>query len=180
MPMPMNMIKSNISLLLITASLSGLFFTAAAKAGTPEDRVKTAIVYKITKFVTWPKKKQSLTLCILGEGSINGELIKINRKSSMGRRLSVTHKDLNAPVDKLCDILYLHSIDQASSSKITSSLKGKPILTISDSRSFAEQGGSIGLARKGKKINFTINKSTVDASGLNISSQLQNLAKVID
>ncbi|WP_257288174.1 MULTISPECIES: YfiR family protein [unclassified Endozoicomonas] len=180
MPMPINMIKSKISLLLITASLSGMFFTSAAKAGTPEDMVKTAIVYKITKFVTWPKKKQSLTLCIMGEGSINSELTKINRKSSMGRRLSVTHKDLNAPVDKLCDILYIHSIDQASSSKMTRSLKGKPILTISDSRSFAEQGGLIGLARKGKKISFTINKSSVDASGLKISSQLKSLAKVIE
>lgn len=180
MPMPTNMIKSKITLLLLTASLSGMFSTSAAKAGTPEDMVKTAIVYKITKFVTWPKKKQSLTLCIMGEGSINSELTKINRKSSMGRRLSVTHKDLNAPVDKLCDILYIHSIDQASSSKMTRSLKGKPILTISDSRSFAEQGGLIGLARKGKKISFTINKSSVDASGLKISSQLKSLAKVIE
>ncbi|WP_172806743.1 YfiR family protein [Endozoicomonas arenosclerae] len=180
MPMPMNMIKSNISLLMITASLTAIFFIPAAIAGTPEDKVKTAIVYKLTKFVTWPKKKQSLTLCILGEGTINSELTKINRKISMGRRLSVTHKDLNAPVDKLCDILYIHNVDQASSSKITNNLKGKPILTISDSRSFAEQGGLIGLARKGKKINFTINKSSADASGLNISSQLKNLAKVIE
>ncbi|WP_448218476.1 YfiR family protein [Endozoicomonas sp. 2B-B] len=180
MPMPINMIKSNIRLLLITASLSVMFFTSAVKAGTPEDKVKTAIVYKITKFVSWPKKKQSLTLCIIGEGSINSELVKINRKSSMGRRLSVTRKDLNAPVDKLCDILYIHSIDQASSSKMTRSLNGKPILTISDGRSFAEQGGLIGLARKGKKINFTINKSSVDKSGLKISSQLKSLAKVIE
>lgn len=63
---------------------------------------------------------------------------------------------------------------------MTRSLEGKPILTISDGRSFAEQGGLIGLARKGKKINFTINKSSVDKSGLKISSQLKSLAKVIE
>ena len=131
--------------------VSSLVFSATTLASTPEDKLKAAILFKLTKFVEWPRKQPSLTLCILGEGSINKELQKIHHKSSVGRRLSVTHKDQNARFDKLCDILYLHNIEQDVMVKVINKLKGQPVLTISDKRGFAEQGGLIGLQRKGKK-----------------------------
>ena len=148
-------------------------------AATPEDKVKTAIIYKITKFITWPRKSQSLTICILGEGPINSELQKINRKNTMGRRLSITHKDPNAPFDKLCDALYIHNTDNHTINKVITRLKGKPVLTISDSQSFVNIGGMIGLSRNGKYINFSINNSSATAGDLNISSKLLKLAKSV-
>lgn len=158
---------------------AALIPATATAAGSPEDKVKAAIVYKVTKFVTWPKKKQTLTICVLGEGPINHELKKIHQKNSLGRRLTVTHKDPNAPFEKLCDILYIHSTSKEITRKVLTSLKGKPILTVSDTRSFAENGGIVGLKRQGKKMSFYINSTSSEAAGLNISSQLMGLAKVI-
>ena len=164
------------SLLVMLISLSSLELQAAA---TKEDKVKTAIIYKITKFISWSNRKQVLTLCILGEGPINIELNRINRKNTMGRRLSITHKDPNAPFEKLCDALYIHNTDNQTISKVIDRLKGKPVLTISDAKNFAEQGGIVGLTRKGSRIRFSINQSSANAAGLTINSQLLGLAKII-
>ncbi|MGI9274623.1 MAG: YfiR family protein [Endozoicomonas sp.] len=177
MPIQVNILKSlAISLVIVLFSAHCFELQAAA---TKEDKVKTAIIYKITKFISWPNRKQVLTLCILGEGPINIELNRINRKNSMGRRLSITHKDPNAPFEKLCDALYIHSTDNQTINKVIDRLKGKPVLTISDAKNFAEQGGVIGLTRKGSRINFSINKSSANAANLTINSQLLGLAKIV-
>ncbi|OED41663.1 hypothetical protein ACH42_13250 [Endozoicomonas sp. (ex Bugula neritina AB1)] len=147
---------------------------------TKEDKVKAAIVFKMTKFITWPQKKQTLTLCIIGDGSINSELKKINRKFSLGRRISVTHKAHTAPLEKLCELIYIHNADNKTTQAILNKLKNTPVLTISDIEQFAEQGGVIGLYRTGSRIRFAINRGSAKNSKLSISSQLLDLAKIVE
>lgn len=142
-----------------------------------EDKIKTAIIFKMTKFISWPKKSHNLTICILGEGAMNNELNKINRKDTKGRRISITNKNVNAPFEKLCDALFIHNVDSTTVSSVINRLKGKPVLTISDTRSFVESGGMIGLNRRGKKIHFAINNSSATDSKITISSKLLKLAK---
>ncbi|USE36321.1 YfiR family protein [Endozoicomonas sp. SCSIO W0465] len=152
---------------------------SAASDVTKADKVKAAIVYKLTKFVAWPEKKQTLALCIIGSGAINSELLKINHKFSMGRRISVTHKTHNAPLEKLCDIVYIHNSQPNVISGIVQKLKNKSVLTISDSENFAYHGGVIGLIRTGNRIQFAISQSATRNAGLSINAQLMGLAKVI-
>ncbi len=146
---------------------------------TKADKVKAAIVYKLTKFITWPEKKQTLALCIIGSGTINSELLKINHKFSMGRRISVTHKAPTAPLEKLCDIVYIHNTKMDRMSDIIEKLQNKPVLTISDSENFVYQGGSIGLFRTGSRIRFAISHSATRGAGISVSSQLMGLAKTV-
>ena len=146
---------------------------------TKEDKVKAAIVYKLTKFITWPEKKQTLELCVIGSGAINSELLKINHKFSIGRRLSVTLQNQNAPLDKLCDLVYIHNTRANDIKKILNILENKSVLTISDNEQFAYQGGIIGLFRTGSRIRFAISESATRNASLSISSQLMGLAKVV-
>lgn len=176
--MPM-IIRRTYAILAIT--LLGCLSSIASDASevTKADKVKAAIVYKLTKFITWTEKKQTLALCIIGNGAINSELLKINHKFSMGRRISVTHKSPSAPLEKLCDLVYIHNTKTNAISKILNNLKHKSVLTISDSESFAYQGGVIGLFRIGSRIQFAISKSATKNAGLSINSQLMGLAKVV-
>ena len=167
-------------LISVMASILMMFSTSAHSETNKEDRVKAAIIFKLTKFITWPAKKQSLTLCVVGNGSINNEIQKINRKFSMGRRLSVTHKMANASMDKLCDMVYIHNSDNQDISLMLNRLKNSSVLTISDSRQFAKKGGIVELYRSGSRIKFAINKNSAEQSKLSISSQLLNLAKIIE
>lgn len=167
--------------LILTIVLLSCLNTIESEASeiTKADKVKAAIVYKLTKFITWPEKKQTLALCIIGNGSINRELLKINHKFSMGRRISVTHKMPTAPLEKLCDLVYIHNIKANVISDALNKLKNKSVLTISDSDNFVYQGGVIGLFRTGSRIQFAISQSATRNAGLSISSQLMGLAKVV-
>lgn len=175
--MPISL-KKQITNILVSVLLV-LTSTAYAEV-TKEDRVKAAIIYKLTKFITWPQKKKTLTLCVVGSGSINNEIQKINRKFSLGRRLSVTHKDPNAPLNKLCDLIYVHNSENEHINLILTKLKDSPVLTISDSNKFAEKGGIIELYRSGSRIKFAINRNSAQQAKLSVSSQLLNLAKIVD
>ena len=175
--MPISIKKQFICLL--AATFMALPNSAFAEV-TKEDRVKAAIIFKLTKFVSWPKKKQSLTLCVIGSGSINNEIQKINRKFSMGRRLSVTHKMPNASMDRLCDLVYIHNSDNQDISLVLNKLKDSPVLTISDSKQFAEKGGTIELYRTGSRIKFAINKNSIQQAQLSVDSQLLKLAKIVE
>ena len=175
--MPISIKKLIISLM---ATILLVQINAAFAEVTKEDRVKSAIIYKLTKFISWPQKKQSLTLCVIGSGSINNEIQKINRKFSMGRRLSITHKSPNAPLNKLCDLIYLHNSNNQKISQVIDKVKDSPVLTISDSKQFAEKGGNIELYRTGSRIKFAINKKSVQQAKLSVDSQLLKLAKIVE
>ncbi|WP_067517666.1 YfiR family protein [Endozoicomonas ascidiicola] len=167
---------------LLALAFASVFWApiSAANEATKEDRVKAAIVFKLTKFITWPAKKQTLALCVIGSGGINSELAKINHKFSMGRRISVTHKAPAAPLDKLCDMVYVHNIKNIDVATVLKKLQKKPVLTISDNDDFAFQGGVIELFRTGSKIRFAISKGSTRNAGLSISPQLMKLAKIVD
>lgn len=152
---------------------------SCASEVTKEDKVKAAIIYKLTKFITWPEKKQTLTLCIIGSGAINSELLKINHKFSMGRKFSVTRQNPKAPLDKLCDLVYIHNTKVSDTQEVLNILGNKSVLTISDSDQFVYQGGVIGLFRTGSRIQFAISKSAAKNAHISISSQLMGLAKVV-
>ena len=168
--------------LLMALALIPLLWSHSAFSNevTKEDKVKAAIVYKLTKFISWPAKKQTLALCVIGSGGINSELSKINHKFSMGRRISVTHKAVAAPLDRLCDMVYVHNIKSIDVATVLDKLQKKPVLTISDSNDFAYQGGVVELFRTGSKIRFAISKSSTRSAGLSISPQLMKLAKIVD
>ena len=170
--------KHKIIILLVSLLLA--LSTNTYSEPTKEDKVKAAIIYKLTKFISWPVNKKSLTLCVVGNGSINSEIQKINRKSSMGRRLSVTHKMASASMDKLCDIVYIHNSDNNVINQVLAKLQNSEVLTISDSSQFASKGGIIELYRSGSRIKFAINRKSAEKARLSISSQLLNLAKIVD
>ena len=169
-------------LIIIKLVASLLFFASFSALAEPtkEDRVKAAILFKITKFITWPSPKTSLTICIIGDGSLNSEIQKINRKFSMGRRLSITHKVPGAPLEKLCEIVFIHNTERSVIGTVLDKLREKPVLTISDSEQFTQQGGVVELFRTGNKIRFAINRNSVKDSQLTISSKLLNLAKIVE
>lgn len=152
---------------------------AEASSATKADKVKAAIVYKLTKFITWPEKKQTLSLCIVGNDTINSELLKINHKYSSGRRISVTQKAPNAPLEKLCDLVYIHNTKSSAIAGMLSDLANQPVLTISDSDNFVYQGGVIGLFRTGSRIQFAISQGATKSAGLAINPQLMRLAKIV-
>ena len=57
---------------------------------------------------------------------------------------------------------------------------GTPVLTVSDAPEFVNSGGMIGLSKRGNKISMQINVAAYESSGLVISSQLLELAVLVN
>jgi hypothetical protein len=62
---------------------------------------------------------------------------------------------------------------------ILSCTGNKPILTVSDTKGFAEKGVLINFYMMGDKIKFEINEKAVHESGLVMSYRLLNLARIV-
>lgn len=175
----MPILKRILNIKLVACVLLLVSFSLQAEP-SKEDRVKAAIIFKMTKFITWPSPKTNLTICVVGSGSINSEIQRFHHKYSMGRRLSITHKKPEASLEKLCEIVFIHNTDRNTIGKVLDKLREKSVLTISDSEQFSHQGGVIELFRSGNKIRFAINRNSANDSKLDISSKLLNLAKIVE
>ncbi len=169
---------SNLAMLGIVCSLLSLK-AGAAQAITQEDKIKAAMVYKITQSVTWPQQIKNLAVCLIGEGSINLALKKMDGKVSQGRRISVTHKQPSAPLHQLCDILFVHHVGGHDVDAVLQRVVNKPLLTIGDTVQFTDKGGMISLVRVGKKVGININQKAVYAVKISIHSSLLNLANIV-
>ncbi len=147
-----------------------------------EAHIKAAIVYKVTKFVTWPGDSLATTgpctLGIVGEGEVQAALRGLENRLVAGRPLAIV--DVSDP-DALerCHIVYFGSGSEAVADSMVEALANAPILTVSDTEGFAEGGGMLELVRQRNRIGFAINKAAVDRSGVRFGSQLLKMAHIV-
>jgi len=167
---------------------SGMFFglvalmlgwSAPLQAFESEDELKVAIIGKLAKFVSGNQSEdQFFTITILNnpfgelpekvlqQKEIHHQSVKINHIKSL--------RELHA-----VQVLFVPNMRLESLQKIIQSMHGKQILTISDSRGFAESGGMIQMYKVSQKIKLKINLKAAQDAGLSIRSSLLRIAQVI-
>lgn len=147
--------------------------------------VKAAFLYNFTKFVDWPSSvfandRDTLTVCVLGDDPFRGSLQRVAGEDVEGRQLIV----LRARSDFLsrpggCQILFISRSEAQRLSQVLAAVRDHPVLTVSDTEGFLEQGGIINFVLQGSKIRFEINQESAERAGLKISSKLLRLASRI-
>lgn len=145
-------------------------------------KVKAAIVFKLTRYVQWSEEIQAdkqLNLCVFGDNDLYSELKTTEGKTSKGMAISVEQGNTLADSSKTCDLLFIGNAANINTRTVTKVLSDKSVLSVSDRSGFAKEGGMVQIKERGGRIRFTVNLKSVRASGLNISSQLLGLAKVI-
>ncbi len=145
-----------------------------------EQLIKTALVYKISKFVEWPESVLSsgqFNICVIGDNLVFSSF-KILENRAIGT-VPIKVVDLNKSDDlKLsCQILYLSasSVDE----QIIKARQEERILTISDLEGFSEQLGIIELSIKDQRVAIKINLPNAQSSGVEILSPLLQLSTVV-
>ncbi|MFA4916099.1 MAG: YfiR family protein [Syntrophales bacterium] len=145
--------------------------------------IKAALLYNFAKFTEWPARafasqENTITVCVLGEDPIETPLSALSKLQVKGKNITIRH--INKHTDmRNCHILYISQSEKRNLPDILSKLKGLYVLSISDIEGFAENGGIINLVRLGNKIRFEINITAAKNSGINISSNLLDLATKI-
>jgi hypothetical protein len=149
-------------------------------AGAPEHQVKTAFVFNFAKFTEWPSNAFSspdspIVILVVGQDPMAEELETLKGKTAQGRKVTVK-RSASVPEGERFHVLF---ICKNESAQLARPLRNRSILTVSDSRQFAHNGGIIGLVAADNRVSFEINTDALDRAGLRLNSQVLKIAKVV-
>ncbi len=157
------------------------------KAQKPEeDLLKGVLFEKIVNFVTWPdlknsdETKENLIIGVYDESPMYQVLDKLySDRLIQGMRVKIIKISNLSQVNK-CNILYIPKISADKLDNLVEFAKRKPILTLSDSKGYAEKGVHINFYRVENNIRFEINEKAVRESGIKMHYLLLQLAQIVE
>ena len=160
---------------------ANLVSTRPEAAPVQEDQVKAAILYKITRFIQWPRTARTgtLTICMLGKDPLNDYVSSLKGRKNMSQTIDVNILATFDSKTSACNLLFVNESAQTQLEHVLNSLGSTPVLTVSDIKDFAEQGGMVELVRESNRVSFTLNLPAAKAGGFVVSSQLMKIARVI-
>jgi YfiR/HmsC-like len=156
---------------------------AAEASALSEYAVKAAFIYNFAKYTEWPAStfgtpRDPVVLCVFASDAYGPALGTIDGRPVQGRTMRV-RRSVRPDELKSCQMLFVAESDERRVPELMRAVKGSPVLTMSDSEGFAEAGGMIGLVNTGERVQLQINHDATQRSGLKVSSQLLNLAKLV-
>lgn len=158
----------------------------ASSAVAPEAAL-AAFLLNFLRFTEWPARRASpdtaYTIGISGNRALEDELLRLgDRQLVRGHRLRVVR--LKSAAD-LADVhaVYFDAVGEAEPDALAARdalarLRTQPVLTVSDSPRFTEQGGVIRLFREEKALRFEVSPEAAREAGLVLSSRLLSLARI--
>ncbi len=153
---------------------------AGAQTSATEAAVKATYLYKFAPFVRWPASAFPSTtspfhLCVLGSDPFAAVLEQAVRGQNLDGRPMVVRRLRSAESGAGCHILYLGATAGRGATDTLRSLKGAPVLTVTD-QNRAAQGAIIQFIVRNGRVRFDIDASAAAANGVTISSKLLSLA----
>jgi len=157
----------------------------AVAASLPEYQVKAVLIYKIAKFIEWPENSSTnadsaMNICVLGADPFGKNLDLIRDKTVRGRDLVIHKFDQLQSAQTDCHALFISSSEKQHLHTILETLGSRPILTIGDTKGFATAGSMINFINRNNSIRFEVNLEASRKAGLKISSQLLQLAIIVE
>lgn len=149
-----------------------------------EHMVKAAFIYNFVKFVEWPGAKAianqtSIDICVMGGSEIMTTASVFKAASTPKLALSLVQENNIKAATEHCHVLYLG--EGVHTENTLRSLKGVPLLTVSDSEDFVDKGGMVGFVMHDNKIKLEVNTRAVTQAGMRVDAQLLEIAlRVVD
>jgi len=146
----------------------------AAMAEPLEYAVKAAYLTKFGIYVDWPGLAPGapLNLCIAGTDPFGKALASAAESEQPGSRFIVVRRLPTITVESNCQIAFFSNND-STAPQIIDSLRGSPVLTVSDS---GGKGAIINFVLKDNRVRFEIDDAAAAQNNLVLSSKLLGLA----
>ncbi len=168
--------------LIARLATAGLLLAFARGASAQDNDLATAVkatyVAKFAPFVAWPDPVAEFPgnvfpLCIAGNApGIAGLLQNAANGQTVAGHQVVVRILPTVPANPDCDVLYV----PASQTGVLNTVRGKPILTVTDEAPSADTKGIINFVIRDNRVRFEIDEAAAVAAGLVISSKLLSLA----
>ncbi len=165
-------------LIIILLTLVTLLICEAGEAS-----VKSIVIEKLTHFIDWDKSQDDsefFKIGYLGNPHFIKDLEELYRKDKFyNKKLVLIENPLLEEMNALNAVI----IDKDFRGDITGIVKRAqeiPLLTLSNSEKFVEQGVMINLVRKDGKVSFIINYKEIQKSPLHFSYHLLKMGEIYD
>ena len=163
------------------ASVLLLHSAAAQVTGPVEYEVKAAFIHNIARFVEWRagfQPEKVLRLCVMGEDPFGPAIDVLKGKPINDMSWEIAQLRPGAEVLG-CNVLFIAASERANLGRILAGAADFGILTVGDSEDYAARGVMVNFFLERNKVRFEINDAAVHREGLNISSQLLKLARIV-
>jgi hypothetical protein len=132
------------------------------------------VLSRVLLFVRWPGEDgMPLPLCVVGDSPLGAALARLDGQPVNDRRLQVRRARAEQLAD--CRIVYFAPAEVAA----LPSLRGKPVLTVTDTQGQLERGAILSLRLDGTRVGFDVGLGSARAAGLEISAKLLRLARFV-
>ena len=164
-----------------TLMMSPAIASVSADDATLDVAVKAAFIYNFAKFTEWPVLPSGapLIVCVAGDDGIATAVVGIVRGRNInGHGLEVRRSE-NATEWHNCHLLFIGDAVHTRSAGRLNEIRTLPVLTVSDGKGFAQEGGIVELYVENGRMRFAINTDAAARSGLRLSSRLLGLARIV-
>jgi hypothetical protein len=153
-----------------------VFAPAALSDDLPEYRLKAAFLYNFALFTEWPSDVGStLNLCVYGRDPFGEEIDALQGKPVGGRRM-VVRRVTSVEGLAVCQIVFIADPSADAISRLLSTQRRAPVLTVADVPGAARQGIALNMNVVKNKITFEANLAAARAANVKLSSKLLSLA----
>jgi len=157
-----------------------------------EYEIKAAYLYNFGLYVQWPRgsvptEQEEFVIGVLGKDVFDSNLDKLATAKKVQGRKIVIHRFKSMADYKPCHILFI-SRSAAEGNKESpedrlaeamQKLKNKPVLLVAESNGLAMKGAMINLFVEENRVKFEVNPGAGKQAGLQMSSKLLQLGKVV-
>lgn len=138
---------------------------------------RTDFIIGLIDKVKWPEdsnKTGEFTISVIGNGDYAAKL----REAAARAELKVVVKNVDLDDDFTeSQMVVITSTQLSDLAKILKKVRGKPVLTVTESKGFARYGVMVELITEGDKLEYVINKLSAKEAHITINSKLVEKAK---
>jgi hypothetical protein len=151
-----------------------------------EYAVKAAFLFQFPRFIQWPESvggpaPDPVTLCVVGDDPFGPALDELGARGAEGLaegvRVRVRH--VAGLEGAGCHIAFISNAERGRLAAHLAAAANAHVVTVSDLRNFAEDGGVIQFALEDGRVRFRINRDAAARAGVRLSSRLLALARIV-
>lgn len=146
--------------------------------------VKAAFLFQLIRYTTWSescfdKKDSPIVFLVVGKDPFGKILEKtFDGKELKGRKILIKREKV-VPKAIEAHVIFAGALPKQERAKLLSHCVKQPVLLTGEDDDFAVDGAHVRLFLEERKLRFEINVDSVNSAGLEISSQLLKLARIV-
>jgi len=151
-----------------------------------EYELKAVYLERVTRFFEWPIETggfgadNSFVIGVLGENPFGTRLTDLySERTIKNRNITVRYLSQLNEIEE-CHLLFISRSMSEELPQVLEVTANKPILTVGDTKGFAEKGVLVNFFIENDKLRFEINEQGLREAGILIDSLLLKVSKIVN